>query len=337
MGMKTIHIPLAVLRSKALTPATKLLWITIFMDSKQKLKRSHAPTHLARRTGLARSTVYEALNRASRLGWLTSYRDRSSRKKRWRAVLPVRHSGAKVAIPVDLIEVRDTVRPQALLCFGLLQITAGFKRWTGTFKWAEFSRLTGLHLRTVKRAVRALVQAGWVRIAQKNRLAPMFFRLQHADEARRQEVERRLERSEYKGEALMREALSLIVDTQVSVDHARPEFLINPTTGERLEFDRYYPLDRVAFEFNGPQHYRATGRFTKEEVAAQRRRDAIKHRICKEEGITLVVVHAEDLSIETMISKVRGLLPLRNLRGYERTLNYIEAVCKRHRRRACSA
>lgn len=340
--MRTLKVPLTLLRSKDLTPATKLIWITIFLDAQLKRKRSHAPIHLARRTGLARSTVYAALRRASSLGWLVRYRDRASGKRRWRAILPCRNVDTNVtipsvAIPIDLIEVRGPVRPQALLCFGLLQITPSFRRGTGRFKWAEFARMARLHLKTVKRAVRSLAEAGWVRIVQKNRLAPIHFRLQHADEARKEEVRRRLERSEYMGEALMRETLSVIVDTQMCVDNARPEFLINPATGERMELDRYYPLNRVAFEFNGRQHYQATGRFSKAEVAAQRRRDAIKHRLCREHGIALVVVHVDDLSFETMIKKAKGLLPLRDLRGYQQTISFIESVCSRHRRAACSA
>lgn len=346
--VQTITVPLELLLFKGLTPAAKFLWITIHMDAVNGRKRSHAPTQLARRTGLARSTVYAGLDRAKKLGWLVSYRDSATGKKRWRAVRPTSVSGVEtwsthglrhlsVEIPVDLIKVRGTVRPQALICFGILQITAGFRRWAGQFKWAEFSRLAGLHVKTVKRAVRCLAEAGWIRIVQKNRLAPIRFRLQHADEARKFEVQRRLERAEFKGEALMREILSVAVDSQDCVDNARPAFLVNPATGERLEFDRFYPLDRVAFEFNGRQHYEVTEWYSKEEVAAQRKRDAIKQLICREKKIELVVVRAEDLSFNTILEKIGDLLPLRNLQGYERTIKFLEEACARHRRAVLSA
>src|SRR5690606_34393418 len=151
--------------------------------------------------------------------------------------------------------------------------------------------------------VQALAESRWISIAQENRRAPIWFRLQHADQAYKAEVEARLERAGYRGEALMRSILSLIADTKECEDGSGPEFLVNPATGERLELDRYYPLHRVAFEFNGKQHYIATGPFSKREVAAQRKRDRLKQRICNEKNVKLVVVHAEDLTLRGMLRK----------------------------------
>jgi len=171
--------------------------------------------------------------------------------------------------------------------------------------------------------VQALAESRWISIAQENRRAPIWFRLQHADQAYKAEVEARLERAGYLGEALMRSFLSLIADTKECEDGARPEFLVNPATGERLELDRYYPLHRVAFEFNGKQHYIATGPFSKREVAAQRKRDRLKQRICNEKNVKLVVVHAEDLTLRGMLRKVGALLPLRGLRGFKETIRFL--------------
>src|SRR5690606_31445389 len=98
--------------------------------------------------------------------------------------------------------------------------------------------------------------------------------------------------------------LSLIADTKEYQDGARPAFLVNPASGERLELDRYYPLHGVAFEFNGKQHYAAGGPFTKRDVTVQRRRDRIKQQICKKKQIDLVIVTAEDLSLAGMLRKV---------------------------------
>lgn len=53
-------------------------------------------------------------------------------------------------------------------------------------------------------------------------------------------AQRRLNRSEYKGEAIMREWLTLIVDSNDYDDQARPGFLRNPLTGETMEYDRWY-------------------------------------------------------------------------------------------------
>ncbi len=332
LKLRTIDVPLALLLSRALTPAAKLLWIRLRFDATHKRQRSQVPERLANRICLARSTVYEALKRAGASGWLAPYRDPSSGKRRWRPVYPALDDRTIVKIPVDLIRASHALRPQALLCYGLLQATSQFNGLAGYFKWAEFSQLTGLHLKTLKRAVRSLAEARWIAIAQENRIAPIWFRLQHADQAYKEEVKRRLERSKYRGEALMRAHLSLIADTRECEDGARPDFLENPASGERMELDRFYPVDRVAFEFNGRQHYVAAGPFSKQEVAAQRKRDALKRQICKHQEVALVVIHAEDLSLTTMRKKVGDKLPQRILRGFKQTIRYLKACSQSYRK-----
>lgn len=342
MRMPVVNVPLALLLCRALTPSAKLLWIALHLDAKKGRQRSHSPTHLARRTGLARSTVYEALNRASAAGWLLVHRKHPSGKRRWKVVRPHTTDCKSVVLPEDLVRAPRTVPQQAVICYGLLQATPGYKGLngqlsTGRFKWAEFSTLTGLHLKTVKRAVRSLTGAGWISTTQKNRLTPIRFCLQHADETRKAHAQKRLERSDFCGEALMHEILSVIVDSHEFEDNARPGFLVNPSTGERLELDRFYPLHRVAFEFNGQQHYVATARFSKQQVSKQRQRDAIKRRICSENKVTLVIVHAEDLTLAAMFEKVGDLLPIRDLRCYERTIHYIKSVSRKYRQAAQNA
>src|SRR5690606_5703483 len=170
---------------------------------------------------------------------------------------------------------------------------------------------------------------------QANQLAPIRFRLRNpVAEERAQELEwvkRRIERAPFLGEALMREYLSLIVDSEDFEDDAAPGFLVNPLTGERLQLDRYYPVG-VAFEFNGPQHYGETELFSAEEASMQRVRDYIKAGICAERGITLVVVHPEDLSLERMRRIVGNLLPLRDLHGQTPVIRYLESRSRTYRK-----
>lgn len=335
-GMQAIKVPASLLLSKELTPAAKLLWIRLRFDEINRSMRSHRPAQLAKRTFLARSTVYEALGRGTASGWFVRSRDPQAAKMRWKCAWPKSNMRSVVRIPVALIRAAHELRPLAILCYGILQLISDFNSnaRTGTFKWAELRQLTGLHLRTIKRAVGALVDARWITIAQEHRRARIWFRLQHADEAYKEDVRKRLENANYAGEALMRSFLSLIVDSRECEDGARPEFLVNPTSGERMELDRYYPVHRVAFEFNGPQHYVATGPFTKQQVAAQRKRDRIKHRICKQRNVHLVVVHAEDLSLTGMLRKVGGLLPRRALRGLKQTIQYLNYCGRRYREAA---
>lgn len=147
-------------------------------------------------------------------------------------------------------------------------------------------------------------------------------------------MRRRLDEASFVGEALMREYLSLIGDSDEYDDNATPGFLVNPFTGEEMQFDRYYQ-PRVAFEFNGPQHYGPTARYSKEaDIRKQQGRDYIKIGISATRGIRLVVVHPEDLTLEVMRQKVDGLLPLRNLDGHEPLIAYLESVSRAYRRKA---
>lgn len=51
--------------------------------------------------------------------------------------------------------------------------------------------------------------------------------------------------------------------------NASPGYLINPYTGERMQFDRYYPPG-VAIEFQGAQHDGPTKRPAKKRPADSR-------------------------------------------------------------------
>jgi hypothetical protein len=75
--------------------------------------------------------------------------------------------------------------------------------------------------------------------------------------------------------------LDVTVDSDDFVDNARPWFLQSPTTGEFLEYDRYYKIG-VAFEFNGAQHYGTTELFPDEaKVIETQKRDEVKARLSR--------------------------------------------------------
>lgn len=118
--------------------------------------------------------------------------------------------------------------------------------------------------------------------------------------------------------------------TTATGDNAAPGFLVNPLTDERMELDRFYP-PAVAFEFNGPQHYGATGRFSAEDAARQRGRDYMKLGICVEKGITLLIIHPEDLTLESMRQRIGPLLPMRDLAGQEPLMEFLKSISRRYR------
>lgn len=70
----------------------------------------------------------------------------------------------------------------------------------------------------------------------------------------------------------------------------------------------------MAFEFNGPQHYRPTEAYADpEQVRRTRLRDAVKVGLAQEMGIRVVIVRPEDLSYDGMRTRIEGLLPLREI------------------------
>ena len=336
-GIPAIDVPFSLLLSKELTPAAKLLWMRLTLDTLHSGPRPLRAKRLVKCISVARSTIYAVLrrctDRCAERRWFIGKRDPRTGKLRLATVRPVGDERNCARIPIDLIRASHALRPQAVVCYGLLQALPEFspRGRAGWLRWEELRKITGLHLRTLKRAVRELVEARWVSLAQKNRQAPIFFRLQLADEAFQQELERNLNRAKYGGEGLMRAILSLIVDTTECQDNARPAFLANPGSSDPMEFDRFYPLDRVGVEFNGSQHYVPSERFSLSEVEAQRKRDRLKQRICKERGITLVIVTAEDLSVVRMLKKVRNLLPRRSLRCFRKTIRFLNDRCAAYR------
>ncbi|HHV79634.1 MAG TPA: hypothetical protein GXX40_08540 [Firmicutes bacterium] len=114
----------------------------------------------------------------------------------------------------------------------------------------------------------------------------------------------------HKGEFLARSWLDITIASTNYVDNARPQFLINPSTGEPLEYDRYYPSPaNVAFEFNGLQHYGPTDKYySEEDFRSTRIRDLIKRALSDENGVTLVVLTYKDLSLNRIMSSIPDML-----------------------------
>jgi len=198
---------------------------------------------------------------------------------------------------------------------------------TGVFTFPRLRSHTGLASNTLRLAVKDLVTSGWMVRSQKNRSSPIRFtlgslELRHGRNELRA-AQRRLKRADFKGEALMKEYLSLLIDSDRFTDNARPGSLANPLTGERLELDRFY-LSGVGFEFHGDQHVGESELCSKEESDAQRLRDLIKGGLCVYQDIQLVVIYARDLSIKSILRKIGNRLPLRDLSGRGALIEWLE-------------
>ena len=72
----------------------------------------------------------------------------------------------------------------------------------------------------------------------------------------------------------------------------RPPWLINPKTNGRLELDGYNEGLKIAFEYQGEQHYLSSGfnQNSEELLSYQKYKDYIKKEICKKEKVLLIEI-----------------------------------------------
>jgi hypothetical protein len=330
-----VQVPAKLLLSPDLSASAKLIWmvarsIGITLPG-QAAPGSAAPgpaapgmiASLSLAAGLSRPTVRDCLACLARAGWAST----------GLATVPPRPH--VVPVPAPLIIDRK-LSTHARVLYGHLLLTRGFAHPSGRFTLANLADQAHISRNTAEKALLELAHAEWIKLEREHRKALIHFELTFPGFARGLEAlaraQDRLSVPGPYGESLMREFLTLLIDSDEYDDDAAPGFLVNPRTQGRLEFDRFYP-PQVAFELNGPQHYRATKRFTAEQVGEQQERDYIKIGICATRGITLVILRPEDLTLEMMRQKVGSLLPLRDLTGYELLIDYLEQESADYRRR----
>jgi len=70
----------------------------------------------------------------------------------------------------------------------------------------------------------------------------------------------------------------------------RPEWLISPKTGYRLELDGYCMELGIAFEHNGGQHYKQLDWFNKANFNDIKYNDRIKEKLCIENNVVLISI-----------------------------------------------
>lgn len=319
-----MYIPEALLRSQELLPSAKLVWIALMFDLRIRPEYRLSKSRLAAMTGLSRPTIYKALRVLQSGGWYSA-------NKRFNAKL----QGSSVTVSARLLFNKD-LSVRARLFQGLLQLTSAFRDKTRKFKYSSLSKELQMGVKTVRDTIGQLVKSGWLHIQQTNQLAPITFALRNPIKRQfglmKSRAEQNLEKAEHKGEALMKEFLSLIIASDHYMDNVKPGFLRNVNTDHLMEIDRYYP-NIVAFEFNGSQHYYPSELYSAEKVEEQKVRDKQKRQLCDEERIKLIVVHPEDLTVSGLLSKIGNLLPLRNLQGGKWLVDYLERCSARYRKK----
>ncbi|HET7559174.1 MAG TPA: hypothetical protein VFK80_04380 [Limnochordia bacterium] len=150
-------------------------------------------------------------------------------------------SRAAVSIPGELIA-GGAVRSSAKLLYGALQLAPDFRHPTGRTTYSELSEMVRLDDQTVRRGLHELAAAGWIDLDQEHRRAAVRYTLRNPIAERAAALaaaaRRRVEKAPFRGEALMREYLTLIIDSDQFEDDASPGFLVNPQSGEGLQLDR---------------------------------------------------------------------------------------------------
>lgn len=88
------------------------------------------------------------------------------------------------------------------------------------------------------------------------------------------------------GQSLLKRYLEIVTNT-LFYENYRPDFMMG------LELDYYFPNEKVAFEFNGDQHYYQTEKFG--DPNKQIRNDSYKRVLCWKNGIKLITIEASTL------------------------------------------
>lgn len=171
----------------------------------------------------------------------------------------------------------------------------------------ELSVKSTLSRDRIVRACKALEAAGWVKLVRQGKgLRPVALTPAPCQEKMVADLNLRFSMAQYKGEFLMKCIALFWVCCDIWIENARPSFLVNPMTGEPLEYDLYLPNEALAFEYNGEQHYTTTEVYRSEtDVRQAQSHDLMKLALSISNGVTLVTVTRDDLSLEG----IRGRLP----------------------------
>lgn len=310
---RPIPIPVALIKDRGLPAQARYLFMLMqgrSIAANTALPRAFTPQKLARLSGLAGvKSLRRHLRSLSREGWILVTEQSGPLPDIYEPAASPGHTPT-LTVPASLIRHRS-LSPSSKVLYAALaahgQGTKGSK-----MNQADMAEIAGFgSVNTVRNCIGQLSRAGWLGVSRSGTGRAYIYELLDPHLTWRRHllgrVRARLRREVHKGEAIMKEMLNVVIADDRFEDNARPGFLVNPMTGERLEFDRWYTGAGLAFEFNGPQHYGQTELYPAlERVRKQQARDLIKAAIAYERGISLVLVHPEDLSFRRLTELVRG-------------------------------
>jgi hypothetical protein len=109
-----------------------------------------------------------------------------------------------------------------------------------------------------------------------------------------------------KGELILRELVAEKFPDDYAEYNVRYKGIENPKTGARLEFDIYLPEKKIAFEFNGRQHYAPSGLYGNPED--QIFRDRAKALASAKAGILLITLTYRENTKEKQWAVISSIL-----------------------------
>lgn len=211
-------------------------------------------------------------------------------------------------IPPEMLLDEELIPPLAKLLYVITQIYH-------PSSITDLARQSGISRPAVSNLCNILAGHGWiVKAKQGSRTVPVPAIPHPVQEQMVKDLYTGYNASRLKGEYLVKTWLNRLVLTDEYIDNARPSFLQNPLTGELMELDRFMPTLNAGIEYHGPQHFAPTKAFPDTAQFKKRRaRDLMKRSLCDENNITLIIVTAEDLSLQGMLSKLPKDFPIRQV------------------------
>ena len=172
----------------------------------------------------------------------------------------------------------------------------------------------GMHRRTVIEQCENLERLGWLRFTTVGHSRrPDAVLPRDTEEALAAESSRLIRQTSFVGEGVSNRFVDWIVAPTVHlVYNARPSYLKNRKTGQRMEFDLLAPDYAWALEHQGDEHFGPTTWYPGDKEFAERhKRDLQKAETARKNRIRLSTVSCLDLTLETMQAKIPSDIPRR--------------------------
>lgn len=332
-----VWVPNALWKARSIPPGAKILWC--YLRIARHTRTRFRFRELREAIGVSQNSLAAYLKQLEAAGWL-----RVLERRRYSISCTARWKGQGPAIVMASDVLFDARLPdQAKWLWGLIA------RQVRPFTYQFLERETGFCRETLVKYLRLLSQLGWLQENRSWKNRRVLFRavaLNPAKERRDAEIAAREKAYALagtipgysRGQHIMTELVEFLVPDGELIKNAEMVGLMNPETGGQMHLDLYLARYKVALEFHGPQHDRLTERHPDpQELEAQRRRDRLKAAWCRERGIELIIVRAENLDFDWLIPRLEPHVKLNtDKRGRWHVFRYLERLARNYREKVAA-